>query len=134
MQLFLSAPFFGDDRNAAFVRETMSVLESSGHKVFCFMETVEHWGKVRLEPRKIYDDCLDRIKESDALVAIVDDNCPGIGVEVGMARALGKPVFTFIPRELKRVGAYIGCSSAHYILPEHDWPRFIAQQIPDKIV
>lgn len=53
-----------------------------------------------LTQEEIYDACLSEIKNSDAVVAVVAKNCPGIAVEVGMARAVGKKIYTFIPAQL----------------------------------
>ena len=132
MNLFLCAPFYGDDRNADEVRAVMHALEDSGHSVFCFMEHVEEWGAVKLEPKTVYKRCLDEIKGSDGVVVIVADNCPGIGVEVGMARALEKPIYTFVDSEAKRIGAYLGSSTEFFTLPSDNHPTYIAQNIPNK--
>ena len=53
-------------------------------------------------------------------------------VEVGMARALKKPIYAFAPDGLKRVGAYIGAATEFFRLPDDAQPQFIAQHLPTR--
>ena len=134
MKIFLAAPFYGDDRNKETILDIITELEKGGNSVFCFMEHEEDWGQNKIEPSEIYSKTLYEISNSDIVVAYIEENCPGVAIEVGMATALNIEIYSFYLTSLKRVGAYKGVSTKYYQVNKvNELPKVIANKIPNNL-
>ncbi len=88
---YASGEVFPDFKH--YLEGILAQLEAQGHTVFCAMR--EDGYKINKdEPVAAYHLDLENIQNSDALLAIVDnDPSTGVQTEIGIAVALGKRVF-----------------------------------------
>ena len=92
MRAFLSIKFWGDDRNRQDVEGVISAIEKASLEVYCFRRDAEKWGETEFEPEETMNTTFNEIRQSDFLIADVDDWPIGVGVEAGYAYAKGIPV------------------------------------------
>lgn len=88
---YSSGEVFEDYRE--WLERILLALEKAGHEVFCALRE-DGYRINKDDPAAAYCLDLERIKKSDALLALLDNNISaGVQTEIGIAVALGKKVF-----------------------------------------
>jgi nucleoside 2-deoxyribosyltransferase len=88
---YSSGEVFEDYRN--WLENVLTTVEKAGHEVFCALRE-DNYKINKGDPAAAYRLDIDNIKNSDALVALVDNYVSGgVQTEIGLAVALGKKVF-----------------------------------------
>lgn len=103
-QIYLAAPLFGISQRWV-IEEVRSILQSFGIRVFSPLHDVGHSEKTRYETsQSIAEKDLEGLKNSNVVLAIVEEYDPGTLVEIGYAMKAGKPVIVYSPKNLREEG------------------------------
>jgi len=96
MKVFISYKFRGADTKELRknIEHVNTILTKEGHTPFNFFGDVENWEKKEYLPGEVMRKAFENIKESDALVALLENPEPSEGMllEIGYALALKKKV------------------------------------------
>ena len=90
--VFLAAPLFSEAEQKFNFRIARK-LRKDGHVVWLAQETILAQEATH-DNREIYETCISMLKESNAVVAILDGSTvdAGVAYEMGFAKALNKPI------------------------------------------
>lgn len=104
MRYFLSYKFTDVDQKK--LRDLLELVSNEitndGNASFSFFRDIQKWGTTQTDRDEIIPIALDNLKNSDALLVILDANTKstGMGIEVGYAVALNKPILVLKRKEV----------------------------------
>lgn len=125
--IYIAAPFF-TDAQLLFVNQIESVLEANDWEFFSprkegvlkDMSPVERFEKMH----EIYESNVKNVRNSDIILAVIDDRDPGTIFEIGFAAALMKPIVTLTNHDYQVNVMIRNCTKAH-LKGLMDLPRVI---------
>lgn len=112
MKVYIAVRFKGANDNKDHIEQMSTGLNAAGMEAFCFVRDIEHYQHVYDDPKQLWQDALREIKACDAMLIDVSDTPSGGRlVELGIAYALGLPIFVITKPGVPRKGFYDGVAA-----------------------
>lgn len=97
-QGFLTIKFKGNEQYAL-IEALTAVFREMGIDLYCFVRDEEAWGEKTYSVTEVMERAFARIRKTDIMVVEFTEKGVGVGIEIGYAAALGKPVIVIAPPE-----------------------------------
>jgi len=97
------------------IPEIRKILESLGHKTYCFATDA---GEIS-DSKKMMTEALDKINQSDALVVESSEQSFGVGIEAGYGFAKGKKIISIIKDANNQSKTLDGISNNYIIYKDY---------------
>jgi len=93
MRAYFGIKIYEDYRNKDRILGICGQLKSAGIDVLNLSRDVEHWGESPVVDAELLDIRYREIRVADFVVIDATDRCVSLGIEMGYAKAMGKPIF-----------------------------------------
>ncbi len=111
MKVYITARFKGSE-NKSEIEELCAAVKAAGMEDFCFIRDVENYQKTFDNPKDLWERSKLEIQKCDALLIDVSDSpSGGRVVEVGIAYALGLPIFVIAKSGAEYKGFFDGVAT-----------------------
>ncbi len=92
MKIYLAIKFHPDFSNRELIENLSVALGAAGHTSVVAVRDLEGWGAIKLTNKELMDQDFKAVGESDMLLVEFSEKGVGIGIAVGFAKALNKPI------------------------------------------
>lgn len=112
MKVCVTTRFKGDE-NKNDIINLCAAVRAAGMEDFSFIRDIEHYQKTFSDPKELWKRAKEEIEKCDALLIDISDNPSGGRVlEVGIAYALGMPIFVLVKKGMVYKDIYQGVGTA----------------------
>lgn len=92
MHAYFAIKYYQDLQNKEFIHDICTQLKKAGIDSLCLARDIEKWGEVVLPPDEVMNSAFREIRRADAFIVEMSEKGVGLGIEIGYAKAIGKPV------------------------------------------
>lgn len=92
MKIYLAIKYYDNNSNQELITSVSNIIEAKGDICLVAVRDFEEWGMIKLAPKKLMKKISEGIKQSDAVLIELSQKGIGLGIVIGLAKAMHKPV------------------------------------------